>query len=31
VAFQEILRIVFKDHLIAELDHPVPRRLRGEK
>jgi hypothetical protein len=28
--FKEILRIAFRDRLIASLDHPVLRRLRGE-
>jgi hypothetical protein len=28
--FREILRIAFKDHTIASVDHPVLRRLRGE-
>jgi hypothetical protein len=30
VAFRELLRIAFKDRLIASLDHPILRRLRGE-
>jgi hypothetical protein len=29
-SFQEILNIAFKGRCIAELDHPVIRRLRGE-
>ena len=28
--FAELLRVAFKDHYIADLDHPVLRRLRGE-
>jgi hypothetical protein len=28
--FRELLRIAFKDRFIESLDHPVPRRLRGE-
>lgn len=28
--FQEILKVAFKGRYIAELDHPVIRRLRGE-
>ena len=30
-SFQEIIRIAFKDRLIDSADHPVVRRLRGEK
>jgi hypothetical protein len=29
VSFQELIRIAFKDRLIADLDHPVIKRLRG--
>jgi hypothetical protein len=29
VSFQELIRIAFKDRLIADLDHPVIQRLRG--
>jgi len=29
VSFQELIRIAFKDRLIAGLDHPVVKRLRG--
>jgi hypothetical protein len=28
--FRDLLRIAFKDRFIDSLDHPVPRRLRGE-
>ncbi|MET0107213.1 MAG: hypothetical protein ABW072_19025 [Sedimenticola sp.] len=28
--FSEILKVAFKGHYIAEIDHPVIRRLRGE-
>ena len=30
IAFEEILRVAFKDRFITSLDHPVVRRLRGE-
>ncbi len=30
MAFSEILKVAFKGHYIAEIDHPVIRRLRGE-
>jgi hypothetical protein len=30
VAFEEIVKIAFKDRFIRGLDHPVVRRLRGE-
>jgi hypothetical protein len=30
VRFQELLRVAFKDRLIADRNHPVLRRLRGE-
>jgi hypothetical protein len=30
VAFQEVLRIAFKERFIRSLDHPVLRQLRGE-
>jgi hypothetical protein len=30
LAFQQILRVAFKDRFITALDHPVLRRLRGE-
>jgi hypothetical protein len=30
VAFEELLKIAFKNRLIEDLDHPVLRRLRGE-
>jgi len=30
VSFQEILKIAFKARFIADLDHPVIRRLRGD-
>jgi hypothetical protein len=30
IAFQEIIRIAFRDKMISERDHPVLRRLRGE-
>jgi hypothetical protein len=29
-SFQEIMRIAFKDRIIADLDHPVAKQLRGE-
>jgi len=30
ISFQEILKVAFKGRCIAELEHPVIRRLRGE-
>jgi hypothetical protein len=30
ISFTELLKIAFKDHFIRTLDHPMPRRLRGE-
>jgi hypothetical protein len=30
LSFQEIVNLAFKDKVIATLDHPVIRRLRGE-
>ncbi len=30
ISFQEILKVAFKGRYIAELEHPVIRRLRGE-
>ncbi len=31
LSFQEILSIAFKDHFIKDLDHPILKRLRGER
>jgi hypothetical protein len=30
IAFEEILRIAFKDHFIRDINHPILRKLRGE-
>ena len=30
IAFQEIIKIAFRDKLIADRSHPVLQRLRGE-
>ena len=30
LSFPELLKIGFKDRFIREVDHPVPRKLRGE-
>jgi hypothetical protein len=29
--FQELIKLAFKDKLIADPDHPVLRQLRGEQ
>ena len=30
ISFEEVLRVAFKGHHIASIDHPVLRKLRGE-
>jgi hypothetical protein len=30
MTFKELLRLAFKDKVIADINHPVLRRLRGE-